>query len=87
MKITVVIAAFNEEKRLGAILGDLKAEKAIKEVIVVDDGSKDETSKVSKRYKARLIRVKNNTGKGNAMKLGATKAFYSRTYSFIFFFN
>ncbi|OGM22842.1 hypothetical protein A2961_01605 [Candidatus Woesebacteria bacterium RIFCSPLOWO2_01_FULL_39_21] len=84
MKITVVIAAFNEEKRLGAILGDLKAEKAIKEVIVVDDGSKDETSKVSKRYKARLIRVKNNTGKGNAMKLGATMAFDSGANAVIF---
>ena len=84
MKIVVVIPAFNEEKRLGAVLSDLKTIKAIKEIVVVDDGSRDETSKVAKRYKTKLIRVEDNTGKGNAMRLGAKMAFDEGAEAVIF---
>ena len=41
MKITVVIPAFNEEKTIFDVVSDVK--KYVDEVIVVDDGSSDNT--------------------------------------------
>ena len=40
-KIFVVIAAYNEEKHIGKVIKKIK--KFVKDVIVIDDGSKDKT--------------------------------------------
>lgn len=73
MKIFVVIPAFNEEKRIGPVLADIK--KTRLPVVVVDDGSKDKTFKVAKRYDVIALRHEINLGKGAAMKTGALAAF------------
>lgn len=80
-KISVVIPAFNEEKRLGKTLGlwrkFLKAgvkNFKVLEIIVVDDGSKDKTVDVAKLCGANLpikiIKIIPNKGKGHAVKMG-----------------
>jgi len=71
-KVIAVIPAFNEEKRIGNII--LKTRKYADKVIVVDDGSIDKTSEVSKKYGAQVIRYEKNKGKGYATKLGLNKA-------------
>jgi glycosyltransferase involved in cell wall biosynthesis len=76
-KVTVIIPAYNEAKRiLNVIIPALKC-KLVKEVIVIDDCSKDNTSEVVRSVKdkrLRLIRHKKNTGKTLALKDGIDNA-------------
>lgn len=73
MKISVVIPAYNEVKRIGNVLEDLRVMKL--PVIVIDDGSKDKTSEVARNYPVTLVRHKINLGKGAALKTGCLLAF------------
>jgi len=81
--LSVIIPAFNEEKRIGATLLDidkhLSCQKYGYEIIVVSDGSYDKTVDVVKKYK-QLVRnldvIDNleNKGKGAAIRIGALAA-------------
>ena len=82
MKILIVVPAFNEEKRIGAVLSDLK--KAGQKIIVVDDGSKDGTFLIAKRYTPYVFRHRVNLGKGAALKTGAEFAFKNEADAVIF---
>ena len=62
----ICIPAFNEESRLGEII--VEAKKYADSVIVCDDGSSDNTSKIAISQGAELIRHSKNLGKGAAMK-------------------
>lgn len=76
--ISVVIPAFNEEKRIGETLADLTAYFTERmpidyEIIVVDDGSTDQTGSVIKQYldeHIHLLTLPVNQGKGGALKEG-----------------
>ncbi len=79
LALSVVIPAYNEADRLPATLRELRAfldeDGRRAEVIVVDDGSTDGTSKVVRRIEAtdsrfRLIRFPQNRGKGFAVRTG-----------------
>lgn len=75
-KIAAIVPAFNEEKNVGEVLKVLLSSKCLDEVILVDDGSDDKTAEVGKNLGAKVIKMKKNSGKGNAMKeaAGATDA-------------
>ena len=73
MKISVVIPAYNEEKRIGSVLSEIK--RMGLEVFVVDDGSKDSTSRVAQKYTPNVLRHRINLGKGAALKTGCEAAF------------
>ncbi|CAB49488.1 glycosyltransferase family 2 protein [Pyrococcus abyssi] len=72
MKVSVIIPAYNEEKRIGKVLAEIP--EFVNEVIVVDDGSKDNTADVAKRFGVRVIRLPENRGKGAAMREGIKHA-------------
>ncbi len=73
--IGVVIPAYNAEKTIGTIIEQLiKYGFKPKNIIVVDDGSKDNTYSVAKRYDVQLIRSHNNMGKGAALNKGFDRA-------------
>jgi len=79
MKISVIIPAYNEENTLPEILRLVLRQKAVGEVIVVDDGSKDSTWKLLKKIQLANPRIKPirhaiNLGKGAAIRTGLTKA-------------
>ena len=67
-KIGVLICAYNEEKHVRKVVDNCL--KKIKRVIVVNDGSKDNTLKELKKTKAKIIDLKENQGKGVALKRG-----------------
>lgn len=73
MKIFVVVPSFNEGRRIGNVLEDLKQSGL--PVIVVDDGSNDSTYNIAKNSQALVIRHKINLGKGAALKTGFEAAF------------
>lgn len=75
-KISIVIPVFNESKAIGAVLAELLNYKfpfAI-EIIVIDDGSSDDTLQVVERYqndhRITIIRHTFNRGYGGALKTG-----------------
>lgn len=78
-KVSIVIPAYNEERSLGALLKtilevNLKGIGFEREIIVVDDGSKDKTSQVARQFKEVICYRKENGGKGGATKYGIAKA-------------
>tara|TARA_B110001454_G_scaffold215860_1_gene238043 strand:- start:646 stop:1518 length:873 start_codon:yes stop_codon:yes gene_type:complete len=64
--ILACIPAFNEEARLGDVI--IEAKKYVDSVVVCDDGSSDNTSKIVVSHGAELITHSKNLGKGAAMK-------------------
>jgi len=84
-QLTIVVPAYNESARLGktlvTILDYLNQQSESSELIVVDDGSSDDTSTVAERaiansgaVKARAIRYEPNRGKGFAVRTGLLAA-------------
>ncbi len=78
-KISIVIPAFNEEKTIESILDRLESVDfgdIQKEIIIVDDGSKDGTALILKKYqdKYKVIRHQINSGKGAAVRAGFKEA-------------
>jgi len=68
MKTFIVIAAYNEEQKLGKVLAELK--KSYKNIIVVDDGSTDDTFKIARKHNVIVLRHIINRGQGAALKTG-----------------
>ena len=70
MKITAVVPVYNEERTVKGVLDALLSSKRIDNIIVVDDGSTDNTYKIIRKFKVKVIRLKKQHGKGNAIKIG-----------------
>lgn len=70
MKITCIIPAYNEEKTIGNVIRCLKNLEYINDIIVVSDGSVDDTASISRSLGARTIELKKNRGKGAALVTG-----------------
>jgi glycosyltransferase involved in cell wall biosynthesis len=74
--LSIVIPAYNEERFIGTLLGQVRAVPlaelgVTKEMIVVDDCSKDSTSEIASRVPdVRLHRLPVNSGKGAAVRAG-----------------
>lgn len=68
MKVAVVIPAYNEEKTIREIVE--KARKHSTDVLVVDDGSTDNTYSEAVKAGATLLQSKKNVGKFAVLKLG-----------------
>ncbi len=67
MKTYIVIPAHNESRTIGKVLRQCKK---YGRVIVVDDGSTDNTSGISKKFGATVIKHKNNIGYGKTLHDG-----------------
>ena len=68
-KIWVVAAAYNEEKTLADVIVDLKNHK-YNNILVVDDGSSDKTSKIARELDVKVIKHIINRGQGASLKTG-----------------
>ena len=68
MNICVVIPAFNEAETIGPLIKEIKSQCL--EVLVIDDGSKDNTADASQKAGARVLINKKNCGKGVSLIKG-----------------
>jgi dolichyl-phosphate beta-glucosyltransferase len=77
LKLSLIIPAYNEEKLIGKNLSKISAilDKSpyTWEIVVIDDGSSDATSRIVeslKRAEIKLVKLDKNQGKGAALKAG-----------------
>lgn len=72
--VSVIIPALNEESTVGSVIHACLASPLISEVIVVDDGSTDQTASVASREGAVTLIHPENLGKARALFTGAHAA-------------
>ncbi|HYW46611.1 MAG TPA: dolichyl-phosphate beta-glucosyltransferase [Bryobacteraceae bacterium] len=77
--ISIIIPAYNEEKRLPATLEAVRSyldrsRWEFDEIVVVDDGSRDATAEVARRAGARVLSNPGNRGKGYSVRHGMLDA-------------
>ena len=79
--LTIVVPAYNEQDGIGSVLAELhcvmRDSRWLYEVIVVDDGSTDNTAARVDRAQNRLLRHPTNRGYGAALKTGIRHARYA----------
>jgi dolichyl-phosphate beta-glucosyltransferase len=77
--ISIIIPAYNEEKRLPATLEKVRSYLAatrwdFMEIVVVDDGSSDRTAEAARAAGARVLENPGNRGKGYSVRHGMLQA-------------
>lgn len=80
--IFVVIPAFNEEKHIVKVIKDVK--KYLPNIIVVDDGSSDNTYDIAQKLEVIAVKHLVNIGKGAALKTGCQIAIEKGAKKIIF---
>lgn len=73
MQVIAIVPAYNEENTVGDVVKVLNEAKYIDDIVVVSDGSTDNTVEVASVNGARVIELLENRGKGGAMKAGLEK--------------
>jgi glycosyltransferase involved in cell wall biosynthesis len=74
IELTVIIPAYNEAEAIGDVVKDLVREAHGVKVIVVDDGSQDDTAGAASAAGATVVRHRRNRGYGAAIKTGIKSA-------------
>ena len=71
--IVIVIPVYNEAKVLGSVIEEVRAH-GYEHIVVVDDGSADESYLIATAHDVLALRMKINRGKGAAVKTGIMAA-------------
>ena len=78
MNLTVIIPVYNEAENISKTVMRVQSTKLAKEIIIVDDGSKDGTRDILKKMdgkkKVRIVLHERNQGKGAAVVTGLKAA-------------
>ena len=72
IKILALLPAYNEAAHLGKVLEEVKKQTA--DILVIDDGSKDNTAEIARESGVELLSRGYNCGKGQSLKDGFTWA-------------
>jgi glycosyltransferase involved in cell wall biosynthesis len=70
----VLIPAFDEAQSIAEVVGALRAAASWREILVIDDGSRDDTAARAEAAGARVVRHPYNIGNGAAVKTGIRHA-------------
>ncbi len=69
-KVTAIVPCYNEGARIEAVLKTLSAVPLINEIIVIDDGSTDDTEEKVQAFAVKYLKNEKNMGKAQAMDRG-----------------
>ena len=69
-KILIIIPAYNEGKNIGAVLNDIQKQSPGIPILVINDGSSDNTDKIALEHNAEVISLPYNSGYGVALQTG-----------------
>lgn len=75
-RVSAIIAAYNEENTIEEVVRHFSHHHLIDEIIVVSDGSTDDTAKNARNAGAIVIELPWNVGKGDALAAGVEQAKY-----------
>jgi glycosyltransferase involved in cell wall biosynthesis len=75
LRRVAIVPAYNESGNVGRVVDELVAFDPGLDVVVVDDGSVDDTSRVAREHGARVLRLPFNLGIGGAVQTGFRYAF------------
>ncbi|HHT9131280.1 MAG TPA: glycosyltransferase family 2 protein, partial [Candidatus Tripitaka californicus] len=81
-KVLVIIPAYNEKKSIGGVVRDIRASLPGADVLVVNDGSTDDTSGEARQSGAMVLDLPCNMGLGVAVQSGLIFA-QDRGYRFV----
>lgn len=70
-RVAAIVPAFNEQETLADVLSVLKETPLVDEIVVVSDGSTDETVKIARTLGVKTLHLRRNHGKGMALAMGA----------------
>ena len=70
MKILIIVPAYNEEKSISGVIRDLSESVPSADVLVVNDGSKDATSRIARELDVSVLDLPFNLGIGGAVQSG-----------------
>jgi hypothetical protein len=71
-KVAAIVPAYNEGPRIGAVLRTLVEAAVLDEILVVNDGSQDDTLAVARSFpEVTSLDLSENRGKGGAIRAGA----------------
>ncbi|MHA7143077.1 glycosyltransferase family 2 protein [Arthrobacter sp. TmT3-37] len=68
--ILIVMPAWNEAEAIGDTIRDIKRVEPGMDILVVDDGSRDDTARIAEEAGAVVLRLPFNLGVGGAMRTG-----------------
>jgi glycosyltransferase involved in cell wall biosynthesis len=71
-RVAAIVPAYNEQETLAEVLSVLRSTPLLDEVLVVSDGSTDETVSIARGMKLKTIHLRENHGKGMAMAVGVS---------------
>lgn len=76
-RLLIIIPAWNEQETLSAVVGEINEKVRSADVLVVNDGSTDQTSEIARDSGAIVLDLPFNLGVGGAMRAGYKFAFRS----------
>jgi glycosyltransferase involved in cell wall biosynthesis len=74
MNVVLVIPAFNEAPNIGPVIEEIRSVEPGLEILVVDDGSQDNTGSVAEDAGAKVLKLPFNLGYGAALQTGISYA-------------
>lgn len=69
-RVLIIVPAWNEAESIGGVITEIEDALPFVDVLVVDDGSSDDTAKVARGAGAVALTLPYNLGVGGAMRLG-----------------
>lgn len=78
----IIIPAYNEAVRIGQIVEKVKTQQLEADILVIDDGSSDNTAEIAMKYGAEAVSLPFNLGYGAALEAGY-KYTYEKGYEYL----
>jgi glycosyltransferase involved in cell wall biosynthesis len=69
-RVLIIIPAWNEAGSIADVIAEVRDELPAYDILVVNDGSTDDTERVALEAGARVVSLPYNLGVGGAMRLG-----------------